>query len=154
MADDDDDKGGEVLSFLANRGSARRPQLGNEPTAGDIYATVMGQRSASVLRFIRRSGKPFSMPYALLPIVWGDYLPGVVLMEYPGLFTVRLRGKGLEPLEEHLSERRVTWIRACDQAAATPLPLAVTGIDLLRTYPSREISQDLAAIGLEETEPA
>lgn len=144
--------GGEFLNLVADR----RPEREEETAEGDSYARVLGQRTATVLRFIRRDGKPFSMPYALLPIVWGDYLPLSVLIEYHGFFTVRVRGKGLEPLEQLLSERRVTWIRACcDETEAERLPLAVTGIDILRSFHSREVGRSDTAIALlGETEDA
>jgi len=143
--------GGDFLSLVTSRIPAIGPQQ-REAEAGDndIYTTVTGQRTADTLRFVRRTGKPFTMPYGLLPIVWGDYLPTMILIEYGGFFTVRLLGDGLEPLEVLIAERRVTRIRACDEATAARLPLAVTAIDILRHYPSREIGQSIAAAMVRE----
>jgi hypothetical protein len=157
MSDDEDDESPDFLSLVTNhRPAAKRatPEEAPAAAAGDAYATVMGQRTAGSLKFIRSTGKPVSLPYALLPLVWGDYLPTVLLVEYPGYFTVRLRGVGLDPLEQLITERRVTWIRACTEDEAARLPVAVTGIDLLHYYPSREIPQRLGLVVLSEPEEA
>lgn len=141
---EDEQKGGDYLNLVTNRAGR------GDDGADDAYGIVTGQRTAAVLRFIRQGGKPFSMPYGLLPIVWGDYLPGMLLIEYAGFFTVRLTGEGLAPLEPLVSEHRVTWIRACGEAAAR-LPLAVTAIDILRYYPSRQFAIDPEGFKLEAT---
>jgi hypothetical protein len=157
MSDDEDDDATDCLSLVTNhRPAAKRatPEEAPASAAGDAYATVMGQRTASALKFIRSTGKPVSLPYALLPLVWGDYLPTVLLIEYSGYFTVRLRGIGLNPLEQLITERRVTWIRACSEEEAARLPVAVTGIDLLHYYPSREIPKSLGVPVLNEPEEA
>jgi hypothetical protein len=147
-----DEESGEVLSLITNRASTKWTEREEESAADDAYGTVKGQRVAATLRLIRRNGKPVSLPYAYLPIVWGDDLPGLVLIEYPGLFTVRLAGDcDLGPLEELLSEHRVTWIRECDEATARSLPLAVTRIDLIRYYPSREVAGDPRTAAMQET---
>lgn len=151
-----DEDGGDFLSLVSNRVPAKPREPKDDADAGDAFGTVKGQRTATTLRLIRRNRKPVTMPYAYLPIIWGDYLPGLVLIEYPGFFTARLAGiPDLGPLEELLSEHRVTWIRECDEAAATALPLAVTRIDLLRYYPSREVAGDPRAVPIiEEAEDA
>ena len=77
------------------------------------------------------------MPYAYHPIIWGES-PTLVLIEYPRFFTVILAGKNLGQLEAQLCERRVTWIRQCGEAEAAALPVAVTRIQRLNCYPSRE----------------
>jgi hypothetical protein len=149
-----DDDSGKFLS-LVNPRAAKRPEEKDEAAAGDAYATVKGQRTASTLRLLRANGKPVSIPYAYLPIIWGDHLPGLVLIEYPGLFTARLAGDcDLGPLEELLAEHRVTWIRECSQAEAARLPLAVTRIDLLRFYPSREVAGDPRDAAIRQDEEA
>jgi hypothetical protein len=149
-----DDDNGKFLSLVNSR-TAKRPEENDESAAGDAYATVKGQRTASTLRLFRGNGKPVSMPYAYLPIIWGDHLPSQVLIEYPGFFTVRLTGDcDLSPLEELLADHRVTWIRECSQAEAARLPLAVTRIDLLRFYPSREVAGDPRSATMQETDDA
>ena len=138
-----DDDGGGFLSLVSNRAPVKRTEPQGEADAASAYGVVKGQRTATTLRLIRKNRKPVTLPYAYLPIIWGDYLPELVLIEFPGLFTARLTGfPDLSPLEELLSEHRVTWIRACSQAEAAPLPLAVTRIDLLRYYPPREAAGD------------
>lgn len=104
---------------------------------GDAFATVKGQRQADGLRFIRTGRQCFTLSYAYLPIPWWD-ATGLLLLEYPGLFTVRLVGKEPEALEPRISERRITWIRECDPAQAADLPVAVFRIDVLHAYPSRD----------------
>lgn len=104
---------------------------------GDAYANIKGQRQSLDLRFHRHGRFSFAMPYGYMPIPWWDG-PTLLLLEYPGIYTVALRGKnpvGLMPL---LAERRLTWIRECDPAADATLPIAVFRIDILSFYPSRE----------------
>lgn len=149
-----DEDSGKFLSLVNSRASAKRAEQKDESAAGDAYGTVKGQRTATTLRLIRRNGKPVSIPYAYLPIIWGDHLPGLVLIEYPGFFTVRLIGEDITPLEELLAEHRVTWIRECSEAEASALPVAVTRIDLIRFYPSREVAGDPRAAAIIEDENA
>jgi hypothetical protein len=104
---------------------------------GDAYATVKGQRHADILRFLRQRRRSFAMPYGYLPIPWWES-PALLLLEYPGFFTVAMHGKSLDELERRISDKRVTWVRECDKAAAADLPLAVFRIDILHAYPSRE----------------
>jgi len=136
---------GKTIRLLADRAAANPSTPEAAPAAGIVYGLIHGQREAGVLRLIRRSGKPFSLPYGLMPIVWGDWLPLMILIEYAGYGSVRLIGDALDPLETFLSDRRVSWIRACTEAEAAALPLAVTAIDFLHTYPSRDIGKDAAA---------
>jgi hypothetical protein len=145
----------QSIRLLADLAATPPTDPEHAPGAGIVYGLVHGQREASVLRLIRPDGKPLTLPYSLMPIVWGDFLPAIILVEYAGFFTLRLRGHDLDPLELFISERRVTWVRACDPATAAALPLAVTGIDLLRYYPSREFAGDpRAAAIIEQPEPA
>jgi hypothetical protein len=105
--------------------------------SGDAYATTRGLRASPALRFLHQNGSlKFAMPYGYLPIVWGDS-PHLILLEYPGFFTVTLTGKNLGVLETRLCDHRVTWIRECDQAQAALLHVAVTRIEIVRVYPSR-----------------
>lgn len=123
-------------SFLA--------QIDDEPegeeeriAAGDAYATVTGQRQAVALKYLRSQASSFAVPYAYLPLTWW-HSSALLLIEYPGLFTVALHGRNLGELERRITDRRVTWVRECGETAARLLPVAVTRIDLLRSYPSRE----------------
>jgi hypothetical protein len=104
---------------------------------GDAYATVKGQRQADSLRFLRHNRRSFTMPYDYLPVPWWES-PLLLLLEYPGFFTVALHGKSLDELEPRISNRQLTWLRECGEAEAASLPLAVFRIDILHGYPSRE----------------
>jgi hypothetical protein len=145
-----DEDGNEFLSLVAKRSPARKPAW-EEDAVGDAYGLLRGLGEASTLRFVRPGGKPFTAPYSLLTFVWGDYLPELLLLEYSGFFTVRLAGADLTPLEPLISERRTTWIHACDAATAASLPGAVTAIDILRYYPSRAFAIDPTGLRLEDT---
>jgi hypothetical protein len=145
-----EEDGSEFLSLVAKRPVGQRPEREEDEAVDDAYGVLHGQREASTLRFIRHGGKPFTAPYSLMSFVWGDHLPQLLLIEYAGFFTVRLTGDDLTPLELLLSKRRVTWIRACDAAAAARLPVAVTAIDILRYYPSRQFAIDPEGVRLEE----
>lgn len=114
---------------------------GDEVAAGDAYATVKGQRQADSLRFLRRKGRSFTMPYDYLPVPWWES-PALLLLEYPGFFTVALHGKAVAELEPRISDRRVTWLRECDEAEAASVPVAVFRIVILHAYPSREAGID------------
>jgi hypothetical protein len=112
------------------------PDEGEETETGNAYATARGLRTPPALRFLRTDGTlKFAMPYGYLPIVWGES-PRLILLEYPGFFTVTLAGKNLAVLETRLCDHRVTWIRECDEAQAAALPVAVTRIAIARVYPS------------------
>lgn len=143
----DDDKDDEHLHLVSNRGpmSADRP---DEAVAlGHAYATAKGQRTAAALEFRRRDGTSFVMPYGYRPILWG-HPPDAILIEYPGFFTVALTCKGHDELFQRIGDQRVTWIRECDEALTDGLPVAVTRIEILRSYPSREVGIDPnAALG-------
>jgi hypothetical protein len=104
---------------------------------GDAYATVRGLRHAEGLRFLRRKRRCFTMLYDYRPTPWWDS-PDLLLLEYPGFFTVALHGKGVPELEPLIVDRRLTRLRECDKAEAASLPVAVFRIDILHAYPSRE----------------
>jgi hypothetical protein len=145
MSDDDTD--GDHLQLVSNR----QPTPGNRSdeavALGDAYATAKGQRAADMLEFRRKDGTGFAMPYGYRPILW-SHPPDTILIEYPGFFTVALTCKGQEELFKRLSDRRVTWIRECSEALAAGLPTAVTRIEILRSYPSREagVYDDIAEL--------
>ena len=82
------------------------------------------------------------MPYGYRPILWG-HPPDSILIEYPGFFTVALTCKGHDELFKRIGDHRVTWIRECDETLAAGLPVAVTRIEILRSYPSREVGLDV-----------
>jgi hypothetical protein len=125
-------------TLLVRRAIITPDDDGDELVAtGDAYATVKGQRQADSLRFLRSNRRSFTMPYDYLPVPWWES-PALLLLEYPGFFTVALHGKTLDELEPRISDRRVTWLRECAEAEAAGLPLAVFRIDILHAYPSRE----------------
>jgi hypothetical protein len=111
---------------------------------GDIYATAVGQRLAVSLEFIGRDGTSFSVPYSYLPLLWWQP-PGTLTIEYPNLFSVALRGKELDELHRRIKDQRITWVREFDEHQATALSSAVTRIEILRVYPSRDAGVDPAA---------
>ncbi len=76
---DGEDGNGDVLTLVANRPSVKRDDETVAP--GDAYATVKGQRTATSLKFIRRGGRSFAMPYGYLPIAWCEP-PDTILIEY------------------------------------------------------------------------
>ena len=105
--------------------------------AGDAYATLAGPRRPPVLEFIRRNDDAFALPYHSLSVYWWRK-PGLLLLEYGGIFTVGLHGKQIAGLYRRIKDQRVTWIRECSEAEAATLPLAVTAIEILHAFPSRE----------------
>jgi hypothetical protein len=137
MGDDD----GEFPKLVANRGPADSGELEtrrDEAVAlGHAYATAKGQRQADTLQFRRKDKSSFAMPYGYRPIAWW-YPTDTILVEYPGFFTVSLTGINLEELYHRISDQRVTWIRECEPSLATSLPIAVTRIEIIRAYPSRD----------------
>lgn len=104
---------------------------------GDTYATVTGQRTASSIEFIPRDEDAFVIPYGYLPLLWMKR-PATLLVEYPTLFTVRLRAKRVDWLKRLIRDQRLLWIRECSAAEAEALSFAVTAIEILYSYPSRE----------------
>jgi hypothetical protein len=147
----DDDKDREFLHLVSNRRAAEPEayeELEEEVASGDAYATAKGQRTADSLEFRREDGTAFTIPYGYRPILWG-HPPDSILIEYPGFFTVALTCTGYGELFKRLGDRRVTWIRECGETIAAGLPVAVTRIEILRAYPSREVGMEA-----EENEPA
>lgn len=128
---------GELLTLLPPRGNARPDHEAPEEAVapGHAFATVKGPRAARSLEFIRRDGSSFCVPYGYLPLCWWQP-PGSLLVEYPGLFTVALHGHGLAELKARLADHRLLWVRECEEGAG--LPVAITRITLLRSYPSRD----------------
>ena len=125
----------ETLTLVIDRPTPK-PERPEETVApGKAFATVTGQRQAPALEFIWRDGKSLAVPYACLPLLWW-HPPGLILLEYPGLFTIALKGERLTELHRRLRDQRVLWVRECEEAGA--LPLAVTNIAILRAYPSHE----------------
>jgi hypothetical protein len=143
MDDNDDD-----LSFpFASRLGGDKPleAAEGEPPAddgelvapGDIYATAGGQRLAITLEFIRKDGTSFSVPYGHLPLLWWRP-PGTLIIEYLGMFSVMLVGRELEELHRRIKDQRITWVREFDEHQAAALSSAVTRIEIIRSYPSRD----------------
>lgn len=99
-----------------------------EVAFGNAFASVRGLRTPTTLRFFRADGRlKFAMPYGYLPIIWGES-SSVIVIEYPGFFTLMLAGKNLNDLETRLCDYRVTWVRECDETQAALLSVAVTRI--------------------------
>ena len=139
MADDAD-----VLPFAARAGV--RPKPANSPgeaepqgeavDPGKAFAVVTGQRAALSLEFIRRDGSSFAMPYSYAPLLWWQP-PGSLVIEYPGFFSVLLRGYHLAELHRRLKDRKVTWI--CETGEiATAGTACVTTLEIVRSFPSRD----------------
>lgn len=120
---------------------------------GDAYAAVRGQRTALSIEFIPRDGDGFILYYADIAAFW-IRRPDTILIEYRHLFTVRLRLQGFDLLKRLIRDQRITWIRECSPAEAKALPAAVTRIDILRHYPSREAGQAIGGVNLAETASA
>jgi len=150
MSEDDTTKDREFLHLVTNRRAAEpEPYEPLEEVAlGDAYATAKGQRTAESLEFRCKDDFGFAIPYGYRPLLW-RHSPDSILIEYPGFFTVALTCKGHDELFKRLVDQRVTWINECDDTLAAGLPVAVTRIEILRSYPSREVGKDVA-----ETEPA
>ena len=139
MSDDDTDN--ERLHLVSNRRPMPDQRQDETVALGNAFATVKGQRTAEALEFRRKDGSSFVMPYGYRPILWG-HPPDALLIEYPGFFTVALTCKGLSELFKRIGEQRVTWVRECDGLLAADLPVAVTRIEILRSYPSREVGTE------------
>lgn len=137
MSDDEDN---DHLHLVSNRRPLPGKRQDEAVALGNAYATVQGQHTAHALEFRRRDGSRFAMPYAYHPILWA-HPPDTILIEYPGFFTVALTCQGHDELFKRLSDQRVTWLRECDETMAAGLPVAITRIDILPSYPSREIAQ-------------
>jgi hypothetical protein len=127
--------GGEKTTELP--GDGQSPETDELVAPGDIYATASGQRLAMAIEFIGKDGQSFTVPYSYLPLLWWQP-PGLLTIEYPGLFSVMLRGKELDELHRRIKDQRITWIREFDEHQAVALSSAVTRIKILRAYPSRE----------------
>lgn len=143
-----DDQDNEHLHLVSNRKPMPETRPDEAVAPGHAYAIAKGQRAAESLQFRRRDGSSFAIPYGYRPILWG-HPPDSILIEYPGFFTVALTCKGYDELFQRICDQRVTWIRECDETLAADLPVAVTRIEILRSYPSREVGIDA-----KETEPA
>jgi hypothetical protein len=137
----DDDKDDEHLHLVSNREPMPHKRSDEAVALGNVYATAKGQRAAEAIEFRRKDGTSFTMPYGYRPILWG-HPPASILVEYPGFFTVALTVVGHGELLKRLGAQQVTWIRECDESLAASLPVAVTRIEILRAYPSREVGTE------------
>ena len=135
------DDSGELLPFASRLdGKPRLPPDAEEPpdelvAPGQAFATVTGQRTATALEFIRRDGRAFCVPYAYAPLLWWQP-PGSLVIEYPGVFSVVLRGCNLAGLYRRVRDKRVTWI--CETGEIDATGTAVTSIEIVHAFPSRE----------------
>ena len=141
----DDSGGNDDVRFASRLGGDKAAEA--EPAAdggelvapGDIYATVTGQRLAIAIEFIGKDKRSVTVPYSYLPLLWW-HPPGLLTIEYPGLFSVLLHGKELDELHRLVKDHRLTWVREFDEHRACALSSAVTRLEILRAYPSREAS--------------
>ena len=138
----DDSGDGKILAFAEREAGRKAEGADGDPSAeavapGDAYATVTGQRQALSLEFIRPNGDSFTVPYSYRPLLWWQ-APASLILEYPGLFSVALRGKNLAGLFRRIRDYKVTWVREIGPADAAAMPAAVTSIEIIRVYPSRE----------------
>jgi hypothetical protein len=108
---------------------------------GDAYATIAGQRYALSLEFIRRNGESFTVPYSYRPLLWWRS-PETLIMEYPGLFSVVLRGQNLSGLAARIRDHKITWVREIDPLPTATAAAAVTSIEIIRAYPSHAETLD------------
>lgn len=133
------------IAFAARLAGESPPPDTDELVApGDIYATVSGPRLAMAIEFIAMDKQSFTVPYSYLPLLWWRP-PGWLTIEYPGLFSVRMQGKELGELQRRIKDQRITWIREFSEHQAMGLSSAVTSIEILRAYPSREVGTGGAA---------
>ena len=114
-----------------------QPECDELVAPGDIYASTHGPRLALAIEFIARDGRSFAVPYSYLPILWW-HPPALLTIEYPGLFSVLLHGKELAELHRRIKDHRITWLREFSEHQADALASAVTRIEILKAYPSRE----------------
>lgn len=138
----------QILSFAARHRSGT--ELPEEPSGdkeaivapGNAYATLAGQRRAISLEYRLLSGNGFVVPYAYRPLLWWQpaSMDGKdsIIVEYPSLFSVLLSGHHLVALYQRLMDHRVTWVRECSEVESLELGLAITRMEILRCYPSRE----------------
>jgi hypothetical protein len=110
---------------------------GDDIAKGDAWRSVRGERQALQLVFVFRDGEDFSMPYALLPSIWSGP-GGSFLIEYPQ-FTVWLRGRNLADLKQAVRRHQITQVREVDGLLAAALPGAVTSLEIVDWFPSREV---------------
>jgi hypothetical protein len=130
---------GAQRDLVAKDGAPPGPEDEEEDNkaAGDASRSAPGERQAVHLVFVYRDGVDFSMPYALLPSVWSG--PGSsFLIEYPQ-FTVWLRGRHLDELKEGVRRHKVSMVREFDVLQAEALLMAVTRIEIVEWFPSREV---------------
>lgn len=138
MADD-----AEVIPFATRAGVAPKPTSlpgGAEPDGecvdpGKAFAVALGPRTAIACEFIRRDGSSFAVPYSYAPLLWWTP-PGSLLVEYPGFFSVHLRGSHLAELHRRFKDRKVTWVCETGEVDAAS-DCCVTTLAIVRSFPSR-----------------
>jgi hypothetical protein len=146
--DDDDDR---ELPFTSRIDAEKNdgPPNGGPPPAdtdelvapGKIYAATNGPRLSLAIEFISKDGRSFTVPYSYLPLLWWQPHDSLII-EYPGMFSVLLKGKELDELHRRIKDQRITWIREFDEHRAVALSSAVTRIEILRAYPSHEAGKE------------
>lgn len=138
--DDDDDSEFPFTSRI-DGGKNDGPPDDELIAPGKIYAVTSGPRLSLAIEFISKAGRSFAVPYSYLPLLWWQP-PGSLIIEYPGLFSVLLKGKELDELHRRIKDQRITWIREFDEHRAMALSSAVTRIEILRAYPSHEAGKE------------
>jgi hypothetical protein len=98
---------------------------------------MRGGHKAVGLRFIFLEGGDFTMPYGHLPTTWKGP-ENSIFIEYPQ-FTVHLRGRKLDELRSRIDEHRVTLVREIEPLQAQSLAIAVTRIEILGWFPSKQV---------------
>jgi hypothetical protein len=141
-----DDNETNILPFAERDGLRKHdeslPDGDAEAVApGGAYATIAGQRHALSLEFIQRDGRSFTVPYSYRPLLWWRS-PGTLILEYPGLFSVALRGQNLTGLVGRIRDYKITWVREVDPVRAAEMVTAVTSIEIIRAYPSHSEGLD------------
>ena len=122
------DDNGDKYPFTSRLDGGKPPAAGKGDSPGergelvapgDIYATAAGQRLALALEFIYKDGASFTVPYAFLPVLWRQP-PDTLVIEYPGLFSVMLRGRELDELHRRIKDQRLTWVRSSTSTGPPP----------------------------------
>jgi hypothetical protein len=141
-----DDNEGKILSFAEREGGVSKHgkespggddgQRHEAIAPGDSFATVTGQRRADELEFRMIDGHSFVVPYSYRPLLWWTPPDGLVI-EYPTLFSVALRGRNIAGLYARIRDHRVTWIQEIAEEQAAALAAAVFSIEIIHAYPSR-----------------
>ena len=82
----------------------------SQPKTGKKYfATQPGREIVKRFKLRLRTGRSYSIPYALLPIIELDSNKLLRILSHD--LNVTLQGRNLGLVEKHLAEERIIWIR-------------------------------------------